>query len=201
MKSKLATLLLFSAPLIAQDAVLPADHTISAIEESTAQGESVAPVASELTAQAEPEKDLSPTCISVEFKLTKTDDSLDKETWRSFKKMLIDCHALAKDRRFEQAMALFNQFATAKPAGIMGNITINADRQITRSAEQAGVAPLSEKKGKGACTKVMCEIYKTDVSEDVWKEVNALAFEVIKSQQEVTYEKARDVAFAIIAKS
>lgn len=202
MQSKVIVLLLLSAPMLAQDADTPATPVTS---EPTAQVNPATPAACEPVAQpvaqSEPDKNMNPTCISVEFKLAKKDASVDKETWKKFKKMLIDCHKLAKDKQFEQAMALFDQLATTKPAGIMGNITINANQQISRAAEQAGVASPAEKKVKGTYTKVMCEIYKTDVSEEVWNEISTLAFEVIRPQQEVTYEKAKHVAFAIIAKS
>lgn len=181
-------------PLLAEEAVpqAPAPKTDAPAQEAVQQ----APV-------FEPWRiALVPATVAIEYRLIKETKTIDKAAWKNSKKLLSDLEKLLTKKQFEQAAALFDQLNTSKPEGVKGVIVVNAyaaDKYMQAQLSYESTKVVGAVGGFGSQT--ICEINREQVTPETWKEITATVFGLIKSNQELSYEQAKQLVLSLAAKS
>lgn len=202
MKSNLLLPLIMVMPLLAEDAVpqVPAPK----IDAPTQQ---IAAAPAQETVQPAPLFEpwriaLVPATVVIEYRLIKETKTIDKAAWKNSKKLLSDLEKLLTKKQFEQAAALFDQINTSKPEGIKSVIVVNAyaaDKYMQAQLSYESTKVVGATGGFGSQT--ICEINREQVTPETWKEITATVFDLIKSNQELSYEQAKQLVLSLAAKS
>jgi len=145
---------------------------------------------------------LVPATVVIEYRLIKETKTIDKAAWKNSKKLLSDLEKLLTKKQFEQAAALFDQINTSKPEGIKSVIVVNAyaaDKYMQAQLSYESTKVVGATGGFGSQT--ICEINREQVTPETWKEITATVFDLIKSNQELSYEQAKQLVLSLAAKS
>lgn len=194
MQSKLLFLLFACAPAFAQEAPAVANQT-EAPKSETSKTDQVVNQKEQPATVA-----FNATKLCVEFHLIKEIESVDKTVWQNLKKSVRECAQLIKDKQFEQAGAALDAIKNSKPEGVVTSFVVSADTDNTLIHAQINYATAITRAIRGQCKCVLCEVNKTTVSPETWKSALDVVFGAMRSNQELSYDQAKQLAFVIISK-
>jgi hypothetical protein len=202
MNSKALLSLMVIAPLLAEDAAQP----VPAKKSEEIQQVAPAPAAQEAAQPVvtfEPWRiALVPATITIEYRLIKETKTIDKTAWKNCKKLLSDLEKLFRKKQFDQAGTLLDQINATKPEGVKGIIVLNA--YAADKFMQAQMSYESTKikgAGEGYGSQTIWQLNREEVKPETWREVTATVFDLIKTNQELPYDQAKQVVLSLVAKS
>jgi hypothetical protein len=190
MQSKLFLCSLLLTPLFAQEAPAAVNPSETQKTDQTAN-------------QSEVQQNVgfNITTINVEFRLIKENDSIDKTVWHDLKKSVRECGQLIKNKQYEQAGALLDSIENTKPAGVAALFVVGASTDSTLVHAQINYSTAVARAAFGQCKCTVCEINKTAVTKEAWQAALDLALSAMRSNQELSYDQAKQLAFLIISKA
>lgn len=151
--------------------------------------------------ETQPTVGFNVTTVSVEFRLIKETDSLDKTVWHDLKKSVRECGQLIKNKQYEQAGALLDMIKNNKPVGVAASFVVGASTDSALVHAQINYSTAVARAAFGQCKCTVCEINKSEIAPESWQAVLDIVFSAMRSNQELSYDQAKQLAFLIMSKA